>query len=528
MATVIDALVVTLTLDPAEYKRSWKDVEDIDTAGQKKREKVDKQNDKEAKERARREKQDALDRKKRTDELTGSIASLGRTVAGAFLGFETLEGGIKYLGALNEGQANLGRTAVKIGVGADALNIYGKAVEFAGGKAEDATETFAKLSQEKTFKDMRGEIGPLLQLLQQKGVAYEDQNGKLLDQGKILDELSRKTRNMKDQDRAALFAAAGISGGVINRMLEAQALQDTQLQKAREFNAVNAQSVKDAQDLQEAWRGVGQAVDHAGNIVLKKVTPATKDALTAVTKILSGDVKGANYAAGDAILDVGQLYADYTKFLYGGIAKAVFGGTDTPSAAAAAAPASLGLVAPKPGSLAARNNNPGNLEDKQGKFRQFATLAEGQAAMRADIEAKIRKGFETIQSILTRYAGTDGKKDPYALKAYIDRAVKLTGKKSGDKLTAADLPALLNAMTIVESGLPDSAMRRTPSGATPSAAVASGKIDRSGKGGGNTTTVNVEKIEVNSSNADPTAVANQTGDALQRKITVAQANAGQS
>lgn len=517
MPTVIDALVVTLTLDPTEYKRSWRDVDDLDTTSQKKRDKVNKTNDKEAKERARREKQDALDRKKHTDEITGSVVNLGKALAGTILGFESVAGGLKYLGALNEGQANLGRTATKIGIGADALNIYGKAVEFAGGKAEDATETFAKLAQEKTFKDMHGQIGPLLQLLGQKGVAYEDQNGKLLDQGKILDELSRKTRNMKDQDRAAIFAAAGISGGVINRMLETQKLQDVQLEKAREFNAVSKQSVKDAQDLQEAWRGVGQAVDKVGNTVLKKVTPATKDALSSVTKFLSGDIKGGNQQAGEAILDVGKLYTDYGKWLYGGVWKALTGDD-----------AASTLVAPKPGTLAARNNNPGNLKDKVGHFRTFTTLGEGQEAMRADLTAKMRKGFDTIQSIITRYEGTDGPKDPKALAAYIARAVKLTGKKAGQKLTAADLPALMNAMTIVESSLPDSAMR-VPSGATPNAA-ASGKIDRSGAtgGGGNTTNVQVDKIEVHSLSADPNAVANQTGDAIGRKVTVAQANAGQS
>lgn len=519
MATVIDALVVTLTLDPTEYKRSWKDVDDLDTASQKKREKVNKQGDKEAKERARREKQEALDRKKHTDEVTGSVINLGKALAGTILGFESIAGGIKYLGNLNEGQANLGRAATKIGIGADALNIYGKAVEFAGGKTEDAIETFAKLAQEKSFKDLRGEIGPLLQLLQQKGVAYEDQNGKLLDQEKILDELSRKTRNMTDQDRAAMFAAAGISGGVINRMLETQKLQDEQLAKAREFNVVNAESVKAAQELQEAWRGVGQAVDKVGNRVLKEVTPVTKDALSSVTKFLSGDLKGGAQKAGDVQRDVDGIIVDYTKWVWHILTGATSDAFETLNAP--------GVIAPRAGSLAARNNNPGNLQDKTGKFRTFATLAEGQAAMKFDIESKMRKGFDTIQSIITRYEGTDGPKDPNALAAYIARAVKLTGKKAGEKLTAADLPALINAMTIVESGLPDSAMR-TPSGATPSA-VASGKIDRSGgTTGGNTTNVQVDKIEVHSSSADPNAVAAKTGDALGRKVTVAQANAGQS
>lgn len=166
MPTVIDALVVQLELDTTDYKRSWRDVDSIDAEGTAKRDRVNKKNDKEERERARVEKQNALDRKKRTDDITGSVATLGRTLAATFLGFESAAGLTKFFAGLTTNEASLGRTATKLGIGADALNIYGKAVEYAGGKTEDVISTFAKLAQEKTFKDLRGEIGPLLQLLQ--------------------------------------------------------------------------------------------------------------------------------------------------------------------------------------------------------------------------------------------------------------------------------------------------------------------------------------------------------------------------
>jgi hypothetical protein len=539
MPTVIDALVVQLELDTTDYKRSWRDVDSIDAEGTAKRDRVNKKNDKEERERARVEKQNALDRKKRTDDITGSVATLGRTLAATFLGFESAAGLTKFFAGLTTNEASLGRTATKLGIGADALNIYGKAVEYAGGKTEDVISTFAKLAQEKTFKDLRGEIGPLLQLLQQKGVNYEDRNGKLRDMGAILDDLSKKTRNMSNAERAAMFSQAGIADGVINRMLEEQALQDSQLAKAREFNRINNQNVKDSEDMVEKWREMTDAIGKAGTAARDTLKPAINDTLDAVTKLASGDVMGANQSAGNAILDVGKLYEDYAIKIYKGQANLVsqaidywFGGSSNGGGGGSArgtidrSRIADDLVAPKAGSLAARNNNPGNLEDRNGKFRVFATLAEGQAAMRADLEAKMGKGFETINSIITRYEGTDGKKDPYALAAYITRASALTGKGANEKLTAADIPALMNAMTVVESGLPNSAMRGPQSGATP------GLVNRAGSsapaaGASNTTTVTVGKIEVNSPNADGAQVANATGDALQRKISVAQANAGQ-
>jgi hypothetical protein len=523
MPTVIDALVVQLELDSEPYKRSWKDVDNIDDASAAKRDKVNKRNDREEKERARQEKQNSLDRKKRTDDLTGSAISLGKALGAAVLGYESVIGFAKELAKLTGGEAALGRSATKLGISPKALNIYGKAVEYAGGKPEDALATFSQLTREKSNKDLNGEIGPLLQLLQQKGVNYEDKNGNLLDQGKILDDLSKKTQNMKNQDRAAIFAKAGIADGVINRMLEETKEQERQLDKAREFNRISEANVKDAELMVEKYHQMGDAIDKVNTKARDALKPVANHSMDAITKLASGDVMGANQSAGGAILDVGKLYEGYTKKVYGGAGNLVsqaidywFGGS-TP-------------VAPKAGSLAARNNNPGNLKDKKtGQFRTFATLAEGQAAMHDDLDYKINHGNDTIAKLIARYEGTDTKKDPNATRAYIERASKLTGKDTNAKLTEADLPALMNAMTIVESGLPNSAMRAPPSGATPSivgsgSGSASGKIDRSG---GNTTNVTVNKIEVNSSSADPTQVANQTGDALSRKITVAQANTGQ-
>lgn len=520
MPTVIDALIVELELDTSGYKRSWQDVDAIDTAGAAKRERTNKKNDKEERERARVEKQNSLDRKKRTDETTQSVASLGRTLAATFLGFETVEGGLKYLAGLNQSQADLGRNATKIGVAADALNIYGKAVELAGGKSEEATQTFEKLAREFSNLNLNtGPPGPLLTLLMQKGVAFRDAQNHLLDIGTILDNLSKKTSNMADQDRANLFANAGIAGGVVNRMLEQQKLQDEQLVAATRLNAATGESTKKAEELKTAWAGVSQAIDRGGNAVLETFSPAVTGILNRITEFLGGPSQTSQSKRdmlGGASTD-DRARASREK--YGNLA------LDQARASAAD-----GLLAPRPGSLAARNNNPGNLQDKSGHFRVFATLAEGQVAMRADIEAKMRKGFETISTIITRYEGTDGPKDPRALKAYIERASKLTGKDANEKLTAADLPALLNAMVAVESRLPDSAVRIPPHGATPSVVSAgsgsvSGRIDRSA---GNTTTVTVGKIEVRSDSANPTEVANQAGAALQRKISVAQANQGQT
>jgi hypothetical protein len=541
MATIIDALVATLELDTTDYKRSWNDVDAIDAEGAAKRDRVNKRKDKEERERARVEKQNAQQRKRDTDELTGSVVTLGKSLAAAVLGYESVIGFAKDLAKLTGGEAALGRSATKLGIGAPALNIYGKAVEYAGGKPEDALATFAKLTTEKSNKDRLGEIGPLLQLLQQKGVAYEDKSGNLLDQGKILDDLSKKTQNMKNQDRAAMFSQAGIADGVINRMLEESKLQDEQLAKAREFNRITEKGVKDSEDLVEQWHQMTDAADKAATKIRDALVPTAKHSMDAITKLASGDVMGANQSAGGAILDVGKLYERYTEKVYKGIASLgeqavdyLFGGSASGGSSAHGTIDRSGgdrLVTPKAGSVAARNNNPGNIKavgdqarDAQG-FRIFATLAEGQAAMRGTIERKIDKGYDTIAKLITAYEGTDAQKDPHATAAYIDRVSKLTGKGMSDKLNAADIAAVINAMTIVESALPNSAMRGPPSGATPG--IGGNTNNTSTASTNNSTSVSAPINIYPAAGADPSAIANQTVSALSRKIAVAQANAGQ-
>jgi hypothetical protein len=552
MPTIVDALVAQLTLDATPYKRQWKDVEDLNAQGQKKRETVNKKNDAEQRERERRTKQAAQDQKKLFDATTGSIATLGRTLIGAFLGFETLSGGVKFLGELNASQAALGYNAERIGQSVESLNIYGKAVELAGGKATDATQAFAQLSGEIATKRTKGNIGPLLQLLNMKGVAWEDNKGKLRDFGAVLDDLGKKTEGMDKFVRAKMFQDAGLPEGVINRLLEAQDIRDKDLQTAKEWNASTKASTDAAKDLKKGWDEVGQAVDNVGNQILQKVTPATKDALHAVTLLAKGDLVGANQAAGNSILGIGDLYAQWGEKIAkkawdlnvraGDALISAFTSTED-QAGLSVADAFTRVKALKPNAHSSRNNNPGNVKavgsqahDAQG-FRIFATMEEGIQAMMDNVARKFAKGDNTITKLINAYEGTDATKDPYATAAYIARVEKTTGRDRNATFTEADLPAIMSAMVAQEAGVTDAQLAKTPAGATPSVTTKAGAEPSPAAPGapgsttaaaptGNTTTVTITEMNVHSASADPAAVAEQVPAAITRKLTVAQANTG--
>lgn len=115
-----------------------------------------------------------------------------------------------------------------------------------------------------------------------------------------------------------------------------------------------------------------------------------------------------------------------------------------------------------PQSLAARNNNPGNLRDSStGEFRVFSTPEEGAKAMQDDLTAKVSGNSQamernfgknyspTLSNVITTYAPAADKNDP---KAYTDTVSKETGIAPNQVLTAADIPKLQAAMTKVEGG----------------------------------------------------------------------------
>ena len=523
MPTIIDALLVTLNLDPAGFKKGTREAEQVADAADKKRDNVNKKGDKEQRERARKLKLEEEERKKLLDKTTGSIADLGRTLAGAVLGFEGIKGGINYLANMNANQAALGRTASRLGIDPSALNIWGKAVELAGGKAEDAGQTIADLvKQFQQLKTVGGTPGPLLTLLQQFSVPYRDLKGNLLDISTIFKNLSAKMAGMDEQTRSATLARAGVSQGLIDLFNETQAKQQQEIAAAVQFNNVTRQGVQAAEDLKRQFDGTVQSVDKLGQRMLKVVTPATKDALSAIQKGASGDTRGAGDAAMSAALDVGDIYTKWAKWIYSPI-----GGDKLIDAIGA-------LFEDAPNSRAARNNNPGNIKavgnqpkDAQG-FRIFASQEEGAQAMQANIARKLAKGNDTIKKLIEAYEGTDTRDDPKATAAYIARVQKSTG--IGDRqITEADLPSIMAAMVRQESGLMDSQhAARTPNGATPG--IASGTVNRgtAGASAAPVTNVTIENQNINAPSADPNAVANQVGEATARKITMAQANGGQS
>ncbi len=519
MATVIDSLVVLLGLDASNYKKGRETAE------------------KETGETARKAQASA-------DAITKSLTEVGRTVASLFLGFESASGLTKWLGSLNAGEAQLGRTAANIGMSAHELNKWGNAVTLAGGSAADAQGAFSQLT--KDFQTMSTGAGPpsaLLELLRNRGVNIRDQNGALRDQGQIFEELADKTAQYGRAYQITMFTAAGLSQGEAEYLAQSKQLREDQLRLAEQNNSVDEDSVQNAQELQEYWRNIGLQIEGAGQKVLLYLTPHVKDAFTATSDLMAEfeDTGGldriaqimqiiSNFAKsiGDSIQYWSKVvndsaigkYFDWAFKMYGKGLDLLAGTTpgSNPPTTAASSP-STPAVQPDLG-VSYRNNNPGNLRpykagqaaDSRG-IRIFGSAAEGKAALDADIAAKLHKGLDTIAKIINVYAPAG---DNNNVPAYIADLVKQTGKGANEHLTDADRPAI-EAAIIKHEG--------AQYGPTPGAV---GTAKNGAANANSSTTVSVGTIQVNAPNADPRAVADQTAGAIHRKFSVSQADTGQS
>ena len=509
-STVIDSLVVLLGLDASNFKKGRETAE------------------KETGETARKAKASA-------DAITKSLTEVGRTIAGLFLGFESVSGFTKFLGNLNSGEAALGRTAANIGMGAHELNKWGNAAKLAGSDASDVQAAFTDLTNDAQKFFVTGERSPLINTLVQYGVNLKDSNGQLRNQGEIFEELADKTAVYGRQYQNFALKQAGITQGEINYLTQSKALRDDQLRLAERNNNVTDDSVARAQKLQEYWRNVGTQIEAAGQKILSSVTPAIEHVLTVATEVFDQfkDTSGLD-STKDALTTIAGLikviYDGYKQLhdlfkdsaIYKGL-KDPFGlgpALDTlkkivsfisPSAvpASAAVPGvspsadTTGRYAPPAGSKAARFNNPGNILDRQGNERRYATPEEGAAALETDLRIKMQRGLKTVDAIITAYEGGDNVRND--IPAYIADVRKRLGK---NELTEADIKQLAQAIAIHESG---------PTARNPPAI-----------GGGSTTTVSVGTMNVHSASADPRAVADQVPAAIQRKYSVTQADTGQS
>ena len=535
MATIIDALLITLGLDASNFKKGAAQAE-------------------------KSTKDTAESVRKSAGEMTASLAEVGRGVAKLFLEFETAAGFIKWLGNLNRGEAELGRTAANLGISAHELNKWGLASELAGGKAEDMQNALGLMSKSLYDLQVKAQPNELIRLMQFLGMPVAG----IKDNAKALQDLGDRLRvdaaQFGRQHAYNLAKDAGLNEGAFNFLIREKGERDEILRRAEEQNAVTEESVKRAQELQEAWRGIGQQITAAGQYVLMQLQPPVASLLKTVREIFDafrdqGGLQGVATVF-RTIADFAKAIADSVKYWSGLVEKSpigkyndwmfkqygkaadwfhrMVGGDDSvlPSGNvdAGASAAQSGTLPTKSQLLAALAAAEAQNGIPQGAL---SAIANQESRFRPDIingTTRSSAGATGLMQLMPGQfanAGADPLQDIQTAAKYLVQLFKQFGDWKLAIAAYNDGPGNIRAWLGGRHALPKETQDYVANvvGATPSlnrAAVAAGMIDR-----GNTTTVTTGDIIVNTQATDAQGVAQGVAGAIKRQVTLSQADTGQ-
>lgn len=501
MATVIDQLVVKLSLDDVEFQKGEKRV----AAG-------------------------LNDTKKKTENVGKNIAADGKKGAEFFGQLE--KAALKFFAVLTTGRglADFTRTVIatgaafdraskNLGVGADTLSRWAGAVRQSGGTTESFLGTMQDLSQSLTELKLTGNTG-ILPYLQALGVSVSDTNGKAKPLESILGDIGDKLNKLPNrQDAFNIGRNLGIDDGTINLLLKGRTEVERLLASQKAYSAADAESARKAQ---ERWEGVQLRIERITQKLVIDLIPAFERLSDKMEELANTSVPVLREIF-DWIDKIDRITTKWTQGIdnllpkfsnptlqklfggYGGTAARVNPLTNIAGGVAAGgqkitefiksdavSKEDRGVIkgwteklldvfgmkprnssqqspmtapTPTPGTgrtRAERNNNPGNLnfagqagatleEGSNARFAKFSSTAEGVSALAKQLQRYGERGLDTVSKIINKYAPSSENNT----QAYIDALSKRLGVSGDQRLDLSDsttLTGLIKGIARHEAG----------------------------------------------------------------------------
>ncbi|WP_241364092.1 lytic transglycosylase domain-containing protein [Klebsiella pneumoniae] len=256
-ATVIDALLVTLGLDPSNFTAGTKQVSQDLVLLKKDSEKTAK---------------GMAEDGKKAAEFFRSIKNEMLALIGVTL---TLKGLKDVIIDSTHGLADLGRTANLIGESARTVDAWGNAVKGFGGDAKSAQATLLGLEDSITRFQLTGQGNSTIAAFRAMGIQFLDEHGNARKASALLMDIAayfEKIRATPQQARQ-LGAALGIDQGTINMLMQgADATRKLIAEKERQ-SVVTAKNIRDAQNMERAWADLETQWDNTKIVITSALMP---------------------------------------------------------------------------------------------------------------------------------------------------------------------------------------------------------------------------------------------------------------
>ena len=273
MATVIDALVVLLSLNADGYVQNAKKAREAQKSL--------------TAEEAQASKDAEAFSKKRAE----SYRKIGQEILGLVAIFTAGRSLKQFATDITASDAAVGRLAHNLGMSTQDVTAWEGAVERAGGSAAGIDGTLHGLTQQLQQLAITGQsaVVPYFQAL---GVHISDASGKMRPMGDMLLDLADKFQGLDPARATALGAGIGLDQGTINLLQQGRGAVQQLLDEQRKMGVVSAEDAERAQRLQNSLLDLRQMMTSLGRTILNDVTPYVIEFIHWLDELLQANRKG--------------------------------------------------------------------------------------------------------------------------------------------------------------------------------------------------------------------------------------------
>lgn len=513
MPTVIDALLVTLGLDPKDFTKGKKEVD---------------QGLKETREGAKKTGADIEDVGKNSaiamKKLKNEVISLGAALLGA--------SGVKeFANKIISSDAALGRMARRVGENAGEIAVWQRLAERAGGTAGGMASAIQMISTElgNMHRFGRNNIQPFLYELQVDVAKFNDVATPMGEKIMLLADAAKRFGNPVRAGQ--ILASMGFDDGTINVIMKGTEELAKLRAEQEKIGHATAENAKQAERLEASWNAMAQSAMSLGRGLLYFVTPGLEKVAGLMSDLSSGKLGGALYEflhPGESLPGGKNEEADYDASL--GSAK--FRPSSGKRGIGAGANYSNEGRNSRPGSglpRGIRNNNPGNLNfvgqagaeleggvGANARFARFSSMADGVAALASQLQVYQARGVDTIKAIIEKYAPpSENNTGAYVMS--VSKALGIGAEQRLDLKNVAVLREMISAISTVENGPGRLGIDQINAGLS----LYAGRY--AGSGASNSTDVKINELKVYTQATDAPGIARDMQPALQ---LATQANSG--
>jgi muramidase (phage lysozyme) len=285
LATVVDALIVTLGLDASGFKRGQQETQTAlaktrsdavaSASVTKEQEKKKREEEKKTRDAESRDEKEANARRKAAEESYKRLRNSVLGMLAAFAGVKSLK---DFFANIISGDAATQRMAHNLGMTTEALSEWQGAAERTGGSAQATAASFDGLTQDFQQFALTGQsrVIPYFRAL---GIQITDAHGKIRPLSDILLDLSDKFSKMDPRQAMTFGRAMGLDDGTINLLEKGRAGVEALLAAQKRLGVESDADGKRAQALQNSWRDLQQAITSVGRTILNDLAPTLQKAL---------------------------------------------------------------------------------------------------------------------------------------------------------------------------------------------------------------------------------------------------------